>query len=39
MEQLEEVYSVIPGLIEIKNRLYTDVAALLRQEVDSKERK
>jgi len=31
MEQLEEVYSVIPGLIEIKNRLYTDVAALLRQ--------
>ena len=32
MEQLEEVYSVIPGLIEIKNRLYTDVAALLRQE-------
>ena len=32
MEQLEEVYSVVPGLIEIKNRLYTDVAALLRQE-------
>ena len=31
MEQLEEVYSVVPGLIEIKNRLYTDVAALLRE--------
>ena len=30
--QLEEIYSVIPGLIEIKNRLYTDVAALLRRE-------
>jgi len=29
--QLEEIYSVVPGLIEIKNRLYTDVAALLRQ--------
>lgn len=32
MEQLEAVYSVIPGLIEIKNRLYEDVAALLRRE-------
>ena len=32
MEQLEAVYSVIPGLIEIKNRLYNDVAALLRRE-------
>ena len=32
MEQLEAVYSVIPGLVEIKNRLYTDVAALLRQQ-------
>ena len=32
MQQLEEVYNVIPGLIEIKNRLYTDVAALLRQQ-------
>ena len=31
MEQLEEVYNVVPGLIEIKNRLYTDVAALLRE--------
>ncbi len=30
--QLSEIYSVIPGLIEIKNRLYTDVAALLRRE-------
>ena len=30
--QLEEIYSVVPGLIEIKNRLYTDVAALLRRE-------
>ena len=31
-EQLEEVYNVIPGLIEIKNRLYTNVNALLRQQ-------
>ncbi|MDE7245507.1 MAG: polyphosphate kinase 1 [Oscillospiraceae bacterium] len=31
-EQLEEVYNVIPGLIEIKNRLYTNVDALLRQQ-------
>ena len=30
--QLSEIYSVIPGLIEIKNRLYADVAALLRRE-------
>ena len=30
--QLEEIYSVIPGLIEIKNRLYTEVDALLRQQ-------
>ena len=30
--QLEEIYSVIPGLIEMKNRLYTDTAALLRRE-------
>lgn len=30
--QLAEIYSVIPGLIEIKNRLYTDVTALLRRE-------
>ncbi|MBD5149603.1 MAG: polyphosphate kinase 1 [Oscillibacter sp.] len=30
--QLAEIYSVIPGLIEIKNRLYADVAALLRRE-------
>lgn len=30
--QLEQIYSVIPGLIEIKNRLYDDAAALLRQE-------
>ena len=30
--QLEQIYSVIPGLIEIKNRLYTDTAALLRRE-------
>ena len=29
--QLERIYSVVPGLIEIKNRLYADVAALLRQ--------
>ena len=29
--QLEEIYSVVPGLIEIKNRLYADVDALLRQ--------
>ena len=29
--QLGEIYSVVPGLIEIKNRLYADVAALLRQ--------
>jgi len=32
MEQLEAIYSVVPGLIEIKNRLYTDVAALLREQ-------
>ncbi len=32
MEQLAEVYSVIPGLIEIKQGLYADVAALLRRE-------
>ena len=31
MEQLEAVYSVIPGLIEMKNQLYADVAALLRE--------
>ena len=30
--QLEQIYSVIPGLIEIKNRLYDDAAALLRRE-------
>ncbi len=30
--QLEQIYSVIPGLIEIKNRLYDDTAALLRRE-------
>ena len=30
--QLAEIYSVIPGLIEIKNRLYADVSALLRRE-------
>lgn len=30
--QLSEIYSVIPGLIEIKDRLYADVAALLRRE-------
>lgn len=30
--QLSEIYSVIPGLIEIKNRLYADVTALLRRE-------
>lgn len=30
--QLDEIYSVIPGLIEMKSRLYADVAALLRQE-------
>ena len=30
--QLEQIYSVIPGLIEIKNRLYDDVSALLRRE-------
>ena len=30
--QLLEIYSVIPGLIEIKNRLYADVTALLRRE-------
>lgn len=30
-QQLEEVYRVIPGLIEIKNRLYAEVAALLRE--------
>ena len=29
--QLQEIYSVVPGLIEIKDRLYADVAALLRQ--------
>ena len=31
-QQLQEIYSVVPGLIEIKNRLYTDVAALLRRQ-------
>ncbi len=31
LEQLEAVYGVIPGLIEIKNRLYADVADLLRE--------
>lgn len=31
MEQLEAVYSVIPGLIEIKGRLYTSVCELLEQ--------
>ncbi len=30
--QLEQIYSVIPGLIEIKNRLYDDAAAGLRRE-------
>ncbi len=30
--QLSEIYSVIPGLVEIKNRLYADVTALLRRE-------
>ena len=30
--QLDQIYSVIPGLIEIKNRLYTEVSGLLRQE-------
>ena len=30
--QLAEIYSVIPGLIEIKNRLYANVTALLRRE-------
>lgn len=29
--QLAEIYNVIPGLIEIKSRLYADVDALLRQ--------
>ncbi len=31
-QQLQEIYSVVPGLIEIKTRLYTDVAALLRRQ-------
>ena len=29
--QLDQIYSVIPGLIEIKNHLYTEVSSLLRQ--------
>ena len=32
MEQLEQVYRVIPDLIAAKDRLYAQVAALLRQE-------
>jgi len=30
--QLDAIYSTIPGLIEIKNRLYTEVDALLRRQ-------
>ena len=30
--QLDQIYSIIPGLIEIKNHLYTEVSSLLRQE-------
>ena len=30
--QLDQIYSVIPGLIEIKNHLYTEVSSLLRQQ-------
>lgn len=32
MGQLQQVYSVIPGLIEIKGRLYREVAGLLRKQ-------
>ena len=32
MEQLQEIYHVIPGLIEIKDQLYGNVAALLRKQ-------
>ena len=30
--QLDQIYSVIPGLIEIKNHLYTEVSSLLQQQ-------
>ena len=30
--QLDQIYRVIPGLIEIKNHLYTEVSGLLRQQ-------
>lgn len=32
MEQLQEIYKVIPGLIENRDRLYANVTALLREQ-------